>query len=238
MNIESLESAEEQTRMDTREREFETLQALERTLNLYLTGFGEFSSFIPAEDNRLQQIWFLLTIRSFKSLRTAHYLLETGYYSQALMLIRSAAEDWLYCEDSKEQEETVRFLLDRKGGPSTFRTMSDRLEPHLKQGWQGDDGKSGSYALLSRFTHPNYAGIATLFATQDSGIASVGFDECLFLVTSNYLLLRLIRTVEFLARLVNPQSEWLRECQETINTVDELRSRNAAREEMLLNEDR
>ena len=153
------------------------------------------------------------------------------------MVIRSAAEDWLYCEDSKEHEETVRFLLDRKGNPPTFRTMSDRLEPHLKEGWQGDDGKSGSYALLSRFTHPNYAGIATLFATQDYGLVSVGFDEGLFLVTSNYLLLRLIRTTEFLARLVNSQSEWLRECQETIHTVDELRARNAVRAEILLSED-
>jgi hypothetical protein len=150
------------------------------------------------------------------------------------MLIRSAAEDWLYCEDSKEHEKTISFLLDRKGRRPTFKTMSDRLEPHLKEGWQGEDGKSGSYALLSRFTHPNYAGLATLLP-QDSGCANVGlfFSEFLFLVTSNYLLLRLIRTTEFLARLVNPQSKWLIEAKEVNDTVDELRTRNMVRTESL-----
>ena len=206
-------------------------------LNLYLAGFGEISSFIPYEESRLQQVWFLLTVRTFKSLRTAHYLLETGYYSQAMMLIRSAAEDWLYCEDSRKREETIQFL-DRKGRPPNIRAMSNRLEPHLKEAWQGNDGRRGSYDLLCRFTHPNYVGMATLFA-QDSGLVSVGpfFDESLFVVTSNYLLLRLIRTTEFFARLVNPQSEWLREGKETIDTVDELRTRNATRAEALLSKD-
>jgi hypothetical protein len=60
------------------------------------------------------------------------------------MLARSAAEDWLYCEDAKEQESTLRYLLEREGKRPTFQAMSDRLEDHLKEGWQGKPGGEGS----------------------------------------------------------------------------------------------
>jgi hypothetical protein len=84
------------------------------------------------------------------------------------MLARAAAEDWLYCEDAKDRATTIAYLLERQGKRPTFKTMSDRLEDHLKEGWQGNPGGEGSYGLLSSFTHPNYRGIAALI-DQETG---------------------------------------------------------------------
>jgi len=113
--------------------------------------------------------------------------------------------------------------------------MAERLEPDLRDAWLGTDGNDGSYALLSRFAHPNYAGMATL-VQQDSGVVNVGpfFDEAMFLVAANYLVLRLIRITEFLVRLVNQDSYWLLSGAETIEEVNHLHEQNATRAEELL----
>jgi len=110
----TLEAAEQEVRVETRTREANTLQAIHRMIDLYLAGFGEIGTSNKKNDNRLEQVWFLLTLRSFKTMRMSYLMLEAGYYGQSLILSRSAAEDWLFCTDSIEHEETVRFLLDRE----------------------------------------------------------------------------------------------------------------------------
>ena len=80
----SLESAEQLVREETRAREATTIQAVERMINLYLDGFGAIGRFYKSDDNRIEQVWFLLSLRTFQSLRMAYYLLETGYYSQSI----------------------------------------------------------------------------------------------------------------------------------------------------------
>lgn len=209
----TLDQREEQVRVESLRLEPPTLGAIELLLNNYLTGFGEFGRFTRTDFNRREQVWLLLTLRTFHSLRWAYHLLMTGYYSQSLTLIRTAAEDWLYCEDSKEHEETIRFLLDHEGNTPQFKTMSDRLGSDLKEAWQGPPGEEGSYSLLSSFSHPNYRGMAVLF-DQEKQMLRVGpcYDESMFLVAANYLIFRLIKSVEFLGRLVSsasPQSRWL-----------------------------
>jgi hypothetical protein len=234
-NSPTLQSAEARTRVETRKLEPETLDAIELLLNQFSKGFGEIGSFELTDQNKLEQVWLLLTTRSFHSLRCAYSLLCDGYYGQSLMLTRAAAEDWLYCEDAKTQEATLSYLLDRKGKPPRFQEMATRLEKHLKEGWQGTPGGEGSYGLLSSFTHPNYRGIAALI-DQETGELRLApsYNETLFLVTSNYVLLRLMRTMEFLARLVPPQTQWLDEANQAIGMADKVREHNAGRMQALL----
>lgn len=207
-----LDQWEEQTRLETRRLESPALEAIELLLNSYLSGFGELGTFQLTDSNRREQVWLLLTTRTFNSLRWAFHLLVTGYYSQSLTLIRMAAEDWLYSEDSKEHEETIGFLLERKGKTPYISTMANRLENDLKEAWQGQAGKEGSYSFLCSFAHPNYRGMAAL-SNQEGGLnLGPSYHETYFLATAEYLLIRLIRSMEFLGLLVesvSPQSPWL-----------------------------
>ena len=70
---------------------------IENLLNQYLAGFRVLGEFKAGEVQRLELAWLLLVVRGFKSLRCAYDLLQKGYYSQAVILIRAAEEDYLTC---------------------------------------------------------------------------------------------------------------------------------------------
>lgn len=95
-------------------------------------------------------------------------MLQNGYYSQSMMLTKSAFEDWLVCEDSKSQPGTITALLDRKGRFPSPSKMAKRLEEPLKGEWIGLPGVDGTYGLLSTFTHPRYQGVAQFHHWSDS----------------------------------------------------------------------
>jgi hypothetical protein len=196
---------EEQTRTQTRGLEQKVLAAIEQMLDLYLSGFQQIGKFTRTDNNRLEQVWVFLTIRAFNSMRWAYYLLESGYFSQSMMLTRTAFEDWLVSMDCIEHSETVEAILGEKGRVPKFSTMANRLEKPLKKEWKDIEGDDGVYGLLSTFSHPRYRAIAVLLDPK-SKVFRVGpaYDDDLFLVASNYLLLGLIRMMEFLARLVDP----------------------------------
>lgn len=205
-DILNLDEIESQVRDDISKKEPRALAAAERLLNAYLDGFRFVDTFTPTAENRLEQVWLLTWNRTFNSLRWAYHHLNSGYYSQSMMLTRSAFEDWLVSEDSKTHPETIDALLDNSGRVPRFQTMADRLEDHLKEGWSGIDGVDGSYGLLSSLTHPRYRSLAILLdpVTNDLRLGPC-WDESLFIVGANYLLLALIRRVEFLMMLVSAE---------------------------------
>ena len=205
----NLDEVEEQIQAEILDREGTTVGVIEELLNQHLAGFMEIGTFTISEDNRLEQVWILLTNRAFNSLRWAFHLLKTGYYSQSMMLTRSAFEDWLACEDSKSHPETIEALLKGAGRVPSPSTMAERLEEPLKGEWLGLPGVDGTYGLLSTFSHPRHQGLAALFA-KGSMTMRLGptWDENLFIVSADYLLLALMRMMEFIARLAPSASTW------------------------------
>lgn len=91
------------------------LSIIGRLLNAYLAGFEVIDSFTHTKDNDLQYAWFKLVTRSFNSMRCAYILLERGYYTQALSLLRSVDEDWLMAKDCGKNSPTLDALLNDKG---------------------------------------------------------------------------------------------------------------------------
>jgi len=91
----SLEEFELQVKNTTIANKKAELNIIENLLNLYLAGFRVLHEFKTGEVQRLELAWLLLIVRGFNSLRCAYDLLQKGYYSQAVILIRSAEEDYL-----------------------------------------------------------------------------------------------------------------------------------------------
>lgn len=206
----NLDEVEERIKAEITENESGVLGVIEDLINQQLAGFRQIGSFTLTADNRPQQVWLLLTTRAFNSLRWAYHLLHTGYYSQAMMLTRGAYEDWLVCEDAKHHAETIAALLDRVDRIPTFSDMAARLEKPLGQEWKGILGDDGIYGLLSTFAHPRYRAVAALVDPETLNLRlGPSWDVDLSIVTANYLLLALIRIMEFVIRLVPEDTPWL-----------------------------
>ena len=200
----NLDELEAQVQGDIESKEPRVLVAIEEMLNRHLDGFQLLGSFTPTYDNRLEFVWMLLWNRSFNSMRWAFHLLKTGYYSQSLMLTRGAFEDWLVCEDCKSHPETRETLLNDSGRLPRFQVLADRLEEPLKNDW------NGTYGLLSSLSHPRHLALAVLLDPETNTLRlGPCWDESLFIVSANYLLLALIRMVEFMMALVSAdEKEW------------------------------
>lgn len=215
----SLSEIEENTRVETLNREGKALTVIENLLNQYLSGFQHIGEFKRTDDNRLEQVWLLLTLRAFNSLRWGYYLLQSGYYSQSMMLTRSALEDWLVCKDCEGHVDTVEAVLDWEKHVPTFKAMADRLPEKLQLVWKEAFTDDGIYGFLSTFAHPRYRAIHVLF-DPDTKLLSLGpsYDEHLFLITCYSLFRPMIWFMEFLYRLVDPVApDWKAEAQPVMN---------------------
>jgi len=107
----SLEELEVHVMADTEARNGVEIELAERLLNQYLTGFTKLGKFTLDRINEREYAWFLLTVRSFSSLRCAFDILERGYYSQAALLTRSVLEDWLTATDADKNRKTVEAVI-------------------------------------------------------------------------------------------------------------------------------
>ena len=126
----SLEQGELQVKKTTHNRKRYELGLIENLLNRYLAGFRAFKEFKIGEISQLEIVWLVFIVRIFNSLRCAYSLLQKGYYNQAIMLVRSAEEDYLTCRDCEKNEKTIKALLDGKGqlGKGEF-TFSSNQNP-------------------------------------------------------------------------------------------------------------
>lgn len=185
-------------------------------LNAYTRGFQELGSITPTETNRLEWAWRLLSNKAFNSLRCAYQLLQMGYYTQALTLVRSVMEDWLTALDCESHPQTLEALLYGEGKMPPFEDMAKRQGQPVYRLWRGMGPSSeGTYGLLSTVAHPRRRGLGMLL-DHEKGLFRLGgqYDADLFAFTCYYLVTGAFCFTEILNRLVgltNPQSAWLQQ---------------------------
>ena len=199
----NVDELEQQVRAHTTEEHRDLLAAVENLLNAYLAVIRESGPFHPTDENRKEQVWLLLTARSFNSMRWAYELVSTGYYTQAMVLTRCVFEDWLVCMDAVNHETTVSAILKAGVRLPSFSDMAQRsLPPELLAWWQGEGNNDQSvYGLLSTFAHPRYRSLASQLVRSTNTLrVGPAYEEDLFLVSFHYLATAARRMTEFLAR--------------------------------------
>ncbi len=216
----SLEEFEAQVKATTIAKHKEEISLVEKLLNHYLAGFRKINKFTPSEDNKLEHAWLLLTTRSFNSLRCAFDLLQKGYYSQAVMLIRTADEDWLTCRDCEVNQETLDALLSGKGelgkGRLRFSEMAKRISNEFyNKVWKVN------YGQLSEIAHPRQFALKILTSLDTNELMLGGhFDDDLFVATCHALLRTAVGMTEFLVRLLGDNAaQWQIETYPTIKAA-------------------
>ena len=145
--------------------EFEVVYA---ALEQILRGFNEFANQKENLDDKLESAQFLLTVRSFNSLRVAIKILENGYTQQALALIRTVMEDQLVVNDLENHAPTLGALLDdadkMRDRQFTFGKMAQRESLKTKKAWDHSYGFASSFAA-----HPRKLSLRKLFAVDPNG---------------------------------------------------------------------
>ncbi len=203
----SLEQFELQVRKTTRNEKRHELGLIENLFNRYLSGFRALNSFKAGEYSQLKLAWLLLVVRSFKSLRCAYDLLQKGYYSQALMLIRSAEEDYLICKHCEINLGTINALLAGKGKLKRFQDMANDISTGFGENWRIN------YGQLSEIAHPRKSAMG-MGANWEANRLNLGLDynENHFVVTCQALLWSAARVTEFVIKLLGDGAEqWQRD---------------------------
>ncbi len=207
----SLEQGELQVKETTQNRKRHELALIENLLNCYLGGFRALKEFKIGAISRLELAWLLLVVRGFNSLRCGYDLLQKGYYSQAIMLIRSVEEDYLTCRDCEVSKATMDALLDGKGelgkGKLTFSEMAKRISPEFHKNWKTN------YGQLSEIYHPRQLAIG-MVANWEANKLNLGgdYNENHFIATSHALLKSAVGLTEFVIRLLGDRAQlWVEE---------------------------
>ncbi|MDD5038018.1 MAG: hypothetical protein PHN78_01700 [Dehalococcoidales bacterium] len=200
-----------------------------KLLNAYLVGFEAIGSFTRDKDNDLQYAWLKLVTRSFNSMRCAYILLEQGYYTQALSLLRSVDEDWLMSKDCEKNRLTLDALLNDKGqlgkGDLSFGKMAER--EGIKPLW--DSG----YGHLSLFVHPRPLSLKVLVDPRAKTLRlGASYDWVLFLYCCEVLIRDALRMTEYMVSLLGSRAtDWQKQTwpivQETTSWLDGLRAQYA-----------
>lgn len=136
-------------------------------------GFASLTGHERADDGGFVRM--LLVTRSLNSLHWARQLLCTGYLAQALLLTRSAMEDWGTTVYVKHHPEKAPLWLERPdhdiakwAGPSFADIWTDAFSDGAKDEAEEAVKKTKAmYGALSLFAHPRAAGLSYL-VTFDS----------------------------------------------------------------------
>jgi len=224
-----LKETESDVIRETSSKHQKELNTVQKLFNAYLTGFEVIGSFTRTKDNDLQYAWLKLTTRSFNSMRCAYILLERGYYTQVLSLLRSVDEDWLMAKDCEKNSPTLDALLYDKGqlgkGDLTFSKMAGRQG--IKPLW--DSG----YGHLSLFVHPRPLSLKVLV---DPGTKTLrlgaSYYRVLFLYCCEVLIRDALRMTEYLVSLLGSKAaEWQKQTwpivQEATDWLNGLRAQYA-----------
>lgn len=215
-NKPNLEDVERDVKKRTTAEQADHLTIAVKSLNIYIRGFQELERITPSEENELEWARRLLCARAFNSLRCAYLLLQVGYYTQALTLVRSVMEDWLIALDCESNPPTLKALLKGKGRMPRFEEMARRQGEAIRKLWRGlDHSGEGTYGLLSTFAHPRKRSLGALL-DRDKGLIRNGgqYNADMFALTCYYLVTEASGFTEILARLVHstkPASVWLKE---------------------------
>lgn len=192
----SLKKVEAQVTSDTAGKHERELDLIERLLNTYLAGLTGLRSFSPPSE--LNDAWVRLVTRSFNSMRCAFDLIQRGYYSQAIVLVRSVKEDWLTCMDCRNNPDTLRALVNGGRMPKP-KTMASRLDVHLREQWHC------IYHEESQFAHASARAIRVLVDPKSHLLRLGGhYDRDLFIAACYSLVPAILRMMEFLAEVLRP----------------------------------
>ncbi len=185
------------------------LDIIENVLNRYLAGFRVLGEFKDGEIQRLEIAWLILVVRCFKSLRCAYDLLQKGYYSQALILIRTAEEDYLTCRHCEINQETVEALLTGKPRVSRFRKMAQDISDEFCENWDIN------YGQLSEIAHPRKLAIGMTANWKEDRInLGVDYVENHFVAACQALLRSAVGMTEILTKLLGTNAlQWQKESQ-------------------------
>lgn len=202
----SLEELEARVMADTETRNGVEIELAEKLLNAYLTGFTQLGKFTLDRNNEREYAWFLLTVRSFSSLRCAFDLLERGYYSQAALLTRSVLEDWLIAADADKNRKTVEAVI--KGeyefgkAELSYADVFKRLQKYPEI-W----GIVQLALSTIAYSHRMAPGMTI---TPDKKYLMLGqYDVRLFQATYQVLLVGIVRMLEVMHRLLGDKgNEW------------------------------
>ena len=201
------------TKRQTWEREWETLQIIQDLVDLHFSLFKHPGKLDISKETKLQRVWLTLVTRASHSSRLGLYALESGYYAQSFALTRAVLEDWLVAFDCKDHPETVDALLDCKGSVPRFSAMAKRLPCNLRRLWgeYGDD--EGNYGYLSTFAHPRARAMQDTLNREGRVRVVPEYDEIRFALAAHSFVTAIMLQLEFEERLADhmdsPESrEW------------------------------
>ncbi len=208
----SIEEFEAQVKATTIAKHEEEISLIENLLNQYLAGFRKIDKFTPSKDNKLEYAWLLLTTRSFNSLRCAFDLLQKGYYSQAMMLIRAVDEDWLICRDCEKNQKTLNALLKGSGrlrkNDLRYSEMAKRISHEFY-----DKVWAANYGQESEIAHASQMALKILIEPATNNLLlGGGYLDVLLIPTCHALLRSAVGMTEFLIKLLGENAlQWQRE---------------------------
>ena len=225
--LQSIARTDSRTASTIRQKHARELEILHDALEHTIVGVNDFASLKQKADSPLQAARVFLTIRTFKSLRTALQVLEHGYYQQAMTLVRMALEDQLVAEDIEHHPPTLAALLDDKGrlgkGDLTLGKMAERLSPKAKVAWDA------RYGMLSEHgAHPRLKSMQGLVATdlpRDQRGPRLGghYDAMWVNVVVYYAAQTLVEAMATLTKLTDEVGiDWADRAMPTFQEVDSL----------------
>lgn len=206
---------EAQVSKETRDNYKEEIDIIARLINAYIIAIGSMDGFVRTEDNDLQYAWLKLVTRAMTSMRSAYLLIERGHYSQALVLLRSADEDWLIACDCNNYQPTLRALLYEEGelGKKDFHLSQMAIREGIKDKWDV------RYGHLSLFSHPRPLSLRVLMNPETKMLRLGGeYDKVLFLYCAEVIIRHAVRMTRFVIGFLDSKAdEWQKQTEPIMN---------------------
>jgi len=184
------------------EKQLRVVMGLLNSLHDGLIGDGTFT-YGGGGENDKHSVQLLYLYRSFNSVRCSYELVQLGYYTQAISLLRSALEDLLVCQRCKKDSALVKRLLEGQEERFNFAAMAKAEGGKFADWWQK------SYHDLSLFVHPTPLGLRILLSPEDRRVRlGPYFDQQELIGVIYYHLVILIRVLGLLAPILDSMNAY------------------------------
>ena len=192
----ALEQQESQVASVTCHNHDHELRIGEELLQALFDGFNQIGPLTLTSKNEVQFAWLLLLARSTHSMLCSQRLMKTGYYSQALALLRTVTEDWLISEDCVKTPATLEALLHRKndklGGYKAMATRVGALEAY-------DD-----FDQQSVFVHSRPLSLRVLISPETHNLTTAPvYNKLLFLSCCESMLKYATKMLLLMSRVIS-----------------------------------
>jgi hypothetical protein len=206
-NLPKLTEIESRVKGITLKNHQHDLVVMMNLLNTYIDGFNMIDSFTLQEDREIEYAWILLLTRSFHSMRSAMLLIQVGYYTQAMMLLRSVTENWLICKDCQGYRPTLDALLYGKHRLGNRKLKLQWIDIAERVGAK-DIIYEQDYRFQSRFNHPDYMSLGVVMDPDTNEMRTApAYDRALFLCCFEMMIRNAMRMTEFIESFLSRLSE-------------------------------